>query len=450
MGARPVNPAAPAVPILLGGLVALLLFVPGAPASADPLRRPPDPRDDLLAARAVRVGDNVVRRHLTPEGILAYIHRRDATPAQLSHDAIDQADTGIWTGCYAASVACRYHVLRDAESLALARRVAAGLALLGTVTGVEGAFARSAGHALPGEPLGKKCVPSPLGGGLHYRRDPSRDTLSGLVLGWTCLALYVDDVEVRATASSHLAAIARRLHRGGMKVRDVDGKVTTHGDIDAFVGPFQNGSHAAIGAAAILAGATFSGDPELWEAWRGLCRRGWDDAIATQHTWIGGRVTHASNLNMAHQGLVVVALLDRGKARRNARAALREFRRVTRGWSNGGYLAMGLLGEALDPDDAVPELRRALLDQPAQEIPWKGTWNVERKRVVPFASRPVNVWAWKQDPDREEVGREVAVLDPTRTFTRADFLFAYWLARAAGAFAPGPPDPHLPAPPAAR
>ena len=41
-----------------------------------------------------------------------------AAPAErLSHDALSKADTGIWTGCYAASVACRYAVTRDAESL---------------------------------------------------------------------------------------------------------------------------------------------------------------------------------------------------------------------------------------------------------------------------------------------------------------------------------------------
>ncbi len=433
--------------VLLVGVVVGVSAAAPSPAQAGP--RPTDPRDAALYARAVRIGRNVVERHLTPEGILAYIHRRDATPAQRSHDCLDRADTAIWSGCYAASVACRYAVMRDAESLALARRVAAGLELLSKVTGVDGAIARSAGRAIPGEPLGPKVVPSPLGGGYRYRRDASRDALSGIVLGWTCLAKFVDDAEVRFVAGRNMEAIARRLYQGGMAVREPGGEKTKHGDLDAHVGPFENGSHAAIGSAAVLAGATFSGAEDLWAAWRRLCDKGWDDAIDGQQTWVGGKVLHASNVNMAHHGLLAVALLDQGRAKRNAMAGLREFRRATEGWGNGGLIAMALLaGQQVGRDESVGELRRTLLDMPAEEGPWKGTWIEERKGPVPFHRRPVNCWAWKQDANREEMGRENAVLDPKDTFTRADFLFAYWLARAAGELTPGPADLTAPASPA--
>jgi hypothetical protein len=278
-----------------------------------------------------------------------------------------------------------------------------------------------------------------------YRRDASRDALSGIVLGWTCLAKFVDDAEIRFVAGRNLEAIARRLYRGGMAVREPDGGKTKHGDIDAHVGPFENGSHAAIGSAAILAGARFSGAQDLWDAWGRLKDKGWDDAIDGQQTWVGGKVLHASNVNMAHHGLLAVALLDEGKAKRNAMAGLREFRRATEGWGNAGLIAMALLaGQQVGRDESVAELRRALLDMPAQEIPWKGTTIVERKGPVPFDRRPVNCWAWKLDANREELGRETARLDPKDTFTRADYLFAYWLARAAGELTPGPTDPSLP------
>src|SRR5882672_3866866 len=79
-----------------------------------------DARDRLLYERAVRVGRNVATRHVTPEGLLAYEHRQGATAAQLSHDGVGMADTAIWSGCYAASVACRYAVTHDPEALALA------------------------------------------------------------------------------------------------------------------------------------------------------------------------------------------------------------------------------------------------------------------------------------------------------------------------------------------
>src|SRR5262245_37521014 len=114
-------------------LIACVATIGGAtlPSSAGAGPRT-DPRDRMLYDRALRVGRNVATRHLSPEGLLAYEHRVNATPEQLSHDTLQRADTGIWTGCYAASVACRYAVTKDPEALALARRLAAGLDLLST------------------------------------------------------------------------------------------------------------------------------------------------------------------------------------------------------------------------------------------------------------------------------------------------------------------------------
>lgn len=427
----------------------VLLAAPGPRATAAPTS---DPRDALLLARAERVGRNVATRHLTPEGLLAYAHRHGATGAQLSHDALKMADTGIWSGCYAASLACRYAVTRDPEALALCRRAAAGLDLLSTATGVEGAISRAAGRPIPGDPLPDEVKPSPLGGGLAYRDDPSRDTLSGVVLGWTCLARFVDDPEVRAYAGRNLGAIARRLFRGGMAVRGPDGRTTKHGSLQRKIAlVFDNGSHASIGAAAVLAGMRWSGDRDLADAWSRLCDDGWDDAVDAQHTWVGGKALSASNVNMAHLALLVLALEDTGKAKRNALEAMREFRRATRGWHNGGLLACALLaGVAVDRDAMVEELRETLLDLPAGEVPWVGGQPVERGMPVPLERRPVSVWTWKQDPDRELVAAPDMRLDPERTFTRADYLFAYWLARAAGELAPDGPRPASVPPPPPR
>src|SRR5687767_9562498 len=111
-------------------IVAAALLLLGGRAGADADASAPDPRDRLLLERAVRVGRNTAARHVTPEGILAYEHRLEATPEQLSADALKKADVGIWTGCYAAALACRHRAAPDAASLAEARRAAAGLDLL--------------------------------------------------------------------------------------------------------------------------------------------------------------------------------------------------------------------------------------------------------------------------------------------------------------------------------
>jgi hypothetical protein len=147
----------------------------------------------------------------------------------------------------------------------------------------------------------------------------------------------------------------------------------------------------------------------------------------------------ASDWNMIHHALLVLALDDDGKAKRKSMAALRELRRNTLRWENGAYLACALLaGQQVDRDESVAELREALLRMPAAAGPFVGTQIATRSRLVPIERRPVNVWQWKQNPFREEVGREEAVEDPRETYTRADFLFAYWLARAAGELDPEP------------
>jgi hypothetical protein len=377
---------------------------------------------------------------VSPEGLLAYEHRIGATPEQLSADTLNRADVAIWTGCYAASLACRYAVTKDREALAEARRIAAGLDLLSAATGEPGAISRSVGVPIQGEPRKGTIRPSPLGGGLHYRADPSRDSLTGIVLGWSLLARYVDDPEVRAYAAKNLVAIARRLFHRGMNLRDVDGDITTYGRLDHRVGPgrlLENGSHAAIGLACVTAAAVHGRDPRLVEAVRHLHDKGWDDAVDAQWTFLGEPVTSASNLNMAHLALLCLALDAQGRPQRNAMAALRELRRKTCGWQNGGYLACALLaGQRIDRERTVAELRATLLSMPASEVEWAGTQKLEQPSPVPIALRPTSVWAWKQSPFEMEVGREGARPSAERTFTRADFLFAYWLARAAGELSP--------------
>jgi hypothetical protein len=432
---HPVRAAASAV---LRGLVGALLFLgPSQPAQADD-GPAPDPRDRLLAARAARVDRNTAARHITPEGLLAYVHRMGATPAELSEDTAREWDTGIWTGAYAAAMACRWHVTRSPEALLLCQRLAAGLDLLSRATGVEGCLSRSVGRLPPGAEPGSGVVASPLGGNLHYRNDPSRDTLAGMTLGWWFLHKYVDDPEVRAYAARNLGAIARRLWAGKMQVRDPDGRITKYGALEAKTAlVFQNGPYASIGLAAILAGKALSPCPELDVAWAKLREDGWPSAIDAQYTWLGGRITSATNMNMVHMALLVLATVGEPRVRENTERALRAFRDKSRGWQNGGYLAMELLsGTAPDRGDMVEELRQTLIDMP----PGEQALNDGQRDggvIVPIWMRPNDTWQWKIDSSQVPV-TPMASVDPKRTFTRADWAFAYWLARAAGELDPGP------------
>ena len=327
-----------------------------APAGADAYGSP-DPRDRGLAERARRVDRNTLSRHISPEGVLAYRHRPGATPDELSVDILPEDDTGIWTGAYAAAMACRWHATRDPEALLVCRRLAAGLDLLSRATGLEGCISRSVGRLAPGAAPGERIVSSPLGGGLCYRRDPSRDTLAGVTLGWWFLHKYVEDPEIRAYASRNLGAIARRLWDGKMKLRDADGRVTKYGVLEAKSGfVFENGPYAAIGLATILAGKAVDPCPELRSRVAKLREDGWVHALDAQYTWFGGHITTASNLNTVHMALLVLSTVGEPRVQKNAGRALRTLRDASRGWQNGGLLSMCLLsGHAPDRAAMVEE-----------------------------------------------------------------------------------------------
>jgi hypothetical protein len=421
-------------------LIATVLAPAPAPARAAPSAA--DPRDGLLLERAIRVGRNVAARHTTPEGILAYQHRHAASPEDLSSDALTLADAAIWTGCYAASLACRYAVTRDPEALVEARRIAGGLDLLSAATGVPGALSRTVGRLRPGEPVPKAVRASPLGGGLLFRDDPSRDSLAGVVLGWACLRRFVDDPEVSEKAVRNLVAIARRLRASGMKVKDSRGKTTEHGDLDPseLLGLVDNAEYAAIGLGTVAAGA--AADPAIRGAYDRLTKDGWASAVDSTYTWLRTPLLDASNLNLVHLALATLALDGYGKGRANAKHALRDLRRRTKGWMNGGCLACYLLaGEGEGRGGVIDELRETLASMPASEVEVVSTRRLPSRGPVPPGRRPIADWMWKTSSFVEEHGRETGTPRTDRTFTRADFLFAYWLARAAGALGPAPAGP---------
>ena len=238
---------------------------------------------------------------------------------------------------------------------------------------------------------------------------------------------------------SNLGAIARRLYAGGMNLRDVDGKTTTYGELSHKAGLiFDNGMYSSIALATMLGALTWDRGDDLLRAWRKLEKDGWMDAIDAQYTWLPfGKIGSTSNMNMAHLALTVIALEDLGKSKKLAMSALRDFRRKTRGMHNGAYLALYLLsGNAVGREDAIDELRDTLLDMSAAEVPWEAASIAKRDGILPIERREVSDWSWKVPPNRELILTSDSFPSATKTYTRADWLFAYWLARAAGALSP--------------
>jgi hypothetical protein len=430
-------------------VLALLAWLGGGSARAGQIgpgpQAPIGPRagqtDDKLYARAVELQAQMWR-HLSPEGLLVVRHRRGADGADLSHDALDRSDAAMWTGCYAAAQACRWRVTHDPDALAEVRFLARGLKALSDVTGVRGRLARNLGRPQR-QPAGENVVPSPALHGLWFRPDVSRDQLAGVVLGWTLIGRFVDDPALRALAADQLEALAVRLYDDGMWLRDYLGRKTKYGELRADVplAPFlKNGPLAAVGFATVLAASDLNPrHPRLQAMVARLDKRGWDDALPSQFTFLPDAV-HGSNVNMVSCALlpITLSLGKGGRYAHLARKGMRTLRAATVGWWNAGLCALYLLGGLQDDRwNLRAEFRVTLHDMPDERKPRRlvRAW-YERDKVAPIWMRQVSSWHWTNDVtwfhQWAPAGEPGAWLD----WTGADWLFAYWLGRAAGEFTP--------------
>jgi hypothetical protein len=167
-----------------------------------------------------------------------------------------------------------------------------------------------------------------------------------------------------------------------------------------------------------------------------LRRDGWRDALSDQQTWLNVHVT-ASNANMVSLALLSICLLGDRKSGHEARAGLESIRRSTHGWWNAGLCACHLLATPnRGMASLLGEVRVTLHAMPEEEIPPRDAERYNTGRIATIRERGVVDWAWKTQADKVQAPRPGTPPDPTRTYTRADWLFAYWLTRAAGHLTP--------------
>lgn len=410
-----------------------------APGPRQPPRPKPERTDAELFAKAARIQARMWK-HISPEGLLVYVHPQGASPDVLSHEALKLADVAIWTGAYAAAQACRWHVTRDPDALAQVRVLTKGLALLSEATGTPGALARNVGRKLPDQPLPKECVASSARPGLYFRSDVSRDQLAGVVMGLGVIHRLVEDPAIRDLARERLAQIAIRIKQDGMSLRDWRGKKTKHGDLGKGVDPLgvvSNGQSAAIAYATFVAADAAGGGALCRTCLRDVQRDGYRDAMVQQHTGIRQHLS-ASNVNMTCMALATTAFLaSDGTSRRNARSALMQLRRATRGWWNGGHCACHILADLrYDRRATLDELRVVLHTLTEEEIPPRDFIVREISRAATAPERHPSHWSWKSLATKVRIKTAGSPPHPTISHTRADWLFAYWLARGVGQLKP--------------
>nr|MDJ0973809.1 hypothetical protein [Planctomycetota bacterium] len=282
--------------------------------------------------------------------------------------------------------------------------------------------------------------PSPAGNGWWSRTDVSRDQLAGVVLGWALIGRYVKEPEIQALAKQQMEHIALRLDAEGMWMRDDRGKKTKYGELrkDVEYLPMRkNGSYAAIGLAPIIVAAdlnpTHAG---LQGLVRSYDKKGWDDALVEQNTQIRDLV-NSSNVNMTTLALLCIALGERPKEARRARSGMWQLRRATVGWWNAGICACFLLG-GLHNDQArlLGEIRSTLHRMPDREKPRILVEAYKRWAVAPIDQRQPSAWHWTNNVRHFHIWKPGGKLPDEVMYTGADWLFAYWIARAAGALTP--------------
>lgn len=429
-------------------VLALLLAWPLSPADArsggpgpqKPIWPPKGKTDRMLYEQACTL-QMQMWKHLSPEGLLIVSHPRGADGAALSREALFRSDACMWTGCYAAAQACRWHVTRDPDALAQVRFLAKGMQALHRVTGSEGHFARNLGRPeKPGE--GEQVTPSPAMQGYWFRSDVSRDQLAGLTLGWYFIGRFMQDPALRRIAAHEMRAIALRLWGDGMWLRNHLGHQTEYGELrpDVKFVPFRkNGALAAIGLATLIAAADLNPqDIHVARALRRLDQKGWDEALPTQNTEIADLV-NSSNVQMTMISLLVIAMSNQrgGRPAHYAKKGLVALRRATVGWWNAAFCAMCLLGDMPgDKRTLRGEFRATLHGLPDREMPRRLVKQWKAKKAAPIWMRQPSSWYWTNDVTHHHQWEPAERLGPRVVWTGADWLFAYWLGRAAQEFIP--------------
>lgn len=421
----------------------------GGPGPQKPIWPPKGTNDAMLYEKACTLQAQMWK-HLSPEGLLIVSHPRGADGAGLSREALFRSDACMWTGCYAAAQACRWHVTRDPDALAQVRFLAKGMKALHDVTGSWGHFARNLGRPTkPGE--GEKVTRSKAMPGYWFRADVSRDQLAGLTLGWYFIGLYMQDPELKRLAAQQMRAIALKLYQDKMWLRDYRGTQMEFGELrpDVKFVPFRkNGALAAIGLATLIAAADLNPTcVDCARALRRLDQRGWDEALPTQNTELSSLV-NSSNVQMVTISLLVIARSGQrgGRPAHFAKKGMLALRRATVGWWNAGLCAMYLYGGMHgDKRTLRGEFRATLHALPDREMPRRLVRTWRARRVAPITQRQPSSWYWTNDVTHFHEWAPAEKQGPQVVWTGADWLFAYWIGRMAGEFRPlvGPgANPH--------
>lgn len=402
-----------------------------------------------LAEKAARAESNLVERHLSPEGLLVY--RRACGPFDPSRadSYASLSDQAMWTGVLAGTWAFKHAATGAEGDRALLLQALQGLAFLHEVTGKSGLLARA---AFPRELDGPRDADeerhdaAPPHRRFQFRSDASRDQYVGVLFGCaaTAATLGIDvergDAEVRGLLRAVVVPVADHIWENGLRIADLDGAVTKHGDLRGYIWGVPVGPNAALCLGSQLLAHRLSGETRFADRYAALVRRRYPQALRWINLETFGTPNH-NNDNMGMMGLYALVNLETGdRLRRIYDRSLANLWTFTRDEGNAFYHLVYATRFPLQPAprfDLVENLRLFPEDPRHLPVDMRGRDEVDEawfrnrlglprnRTALPLHCRSRHNFVWTACPF-QLVSEYVP---PGMCASGVDFLLAYWMAR---------------------
>lgn len=402
----------------------------------------------ILFEKAMQLESLIQKRHLTPEGLLAYGISL-ASPDSDEVTGMAYSDMAIWSGCYVAAQAFRYAVTDDPLALAQVQRSVRGLHLLQDVTGKKGLLARGVKRWDETSPETGPEWHRGVAPFMDYQwlGDVSVDQMNGVIFGYAVAFDLIGDAVLKESIAHYVKAIADHLIDHGLTIQDVDGKPTKHGDLTA--GLFSEPLNALIALAVMKSAYHVSGDKKYQHRYLGLVyEEGYHKrAIRARDPWWENftGVNHSDN-NLAFLAYYTLLLHE------NDPALLKYYwKSLDRAWNvvrDEGNPLFTFIYHALSTDNrhdvqalhqAVETLRLFPVERRNFRVVNSRRQDIcisfrrdrfGRKQAcepVPIDRRPSDDFEWKENPYRLDGGGEGNL-----EFSGVDYLLPYWMGRYHG------------------
>ena len=402
-----------------------------------------------LAERAALVEQSLLERHWSPEGLLVYRRACRRFDPSRSDSYGSLSDQAMWTGALAATWAFKHAVTGAESDRALLVRALAGLELLHEVTGKPGLLARAAfPRGLPGprDADEERHDGAPPHSRFEFRGDVSRDQYCGVLFGCAAasVALGIDathgDDVLRERLCRLVLPIADHIWQHGLRLVDVDGSTTRHGDLRGYRWGVPLGPNAALCLGWELLAHRLAGQARFAERYERLVRWRYPRALRWMNFAILGKRNH-NNDNMGMMALYALVHCEtRGPLSEAYDRGLAKLWRRTRNEGNSFFHLVFAsrfplptasrfdLGENLrlfpeDPRHSFLDLR----DHDGVEEAWfRNRLGYPRNRTaLPLHCRSRSDFVWRACPF-QLVGEK---LPPGLCASGVDFLLAYWMGR---------------------